>query len=71
MTQRIGTKGQVVIPKRIRDRLGLGPGAAVGFEEREDGVMIRARAEDPGLRGRYRSSGMAARLLEDRAIEPR
>jgi AbrB family looped-hinge helix DNA binding protein len=71
MTHRVGAKGQVVIPKRLRERQGLGPGVAVAFEERPDGVLVRAEARQAPLRGRYRASGMAARLLEDRAREPR
>lgn len=71
MTHRIGAKGQVVIPKRLRDRQGLGPGSAVTFEERPDGVLLKAARAPDSLRGRYRRSGLAAALLEDRAAEPR
>lgn len=40
---RITSKGQVTIPKRIRDRLGLGPGSEVAFEEVDDGdVRLKA-----------------------------
>lgn len=49
----------------------LGPGVAVAFEERPDGVLVRAEARPEQLRGRYRGTGMAAKLLEDRAAEPR
>jgi AbrB family looped-hinge helix DNA binding protein len=73
MTQRVGAKGQVVIPKEIRDALGLQPGAEVDFER--DGETVRilpaGAAATRGLRGRYPSSGMAAALLADRAREPR
>ena len=73
MTQRVGAKGQVVIPKEIRDELGLEPGAEVEFER--DGEMVRimpaGSAATRGLRGRYDASGMAAALLADRAREPR
>jgi antitoxin PrlF len=71
MTHRMGAKGQVVIPKPLRERQGLGPGVAVAFEERPDGVLVRAEAGPVQLRGRYRGTGMAARLLEDRSAEPR
>lgn len=71
MTHRIGAKGQVVIPKRLRERRGLGPGVPVAFEERPDGVLVRAEAASDALRGRYSGSGMAADLLEDRAADPR
>lgn len=71
MTHKVGTKGQVVIPKSLRERQGLGPGVAVAFEERPDGVLVRAEVRPQQLRGRYRGTGMAAKLLEDRAAEPR
>jgi AbrB family looped-hinge helix DNA binding protein len=71
MTHRVGAKGQVVIPQRLRDRQGLTPGTEVVFEERPDGVLVRAEPVAHELRGRYRGSGMAHKLLEDRAAEPR
>ena len=40
MAHRIGPKGQVVIPKEYRDRLGLASGASVAFRLRpDDGVL--------------------------------
>lgn len=73
MTQRVGAKGQVVIPKDIRDALGLLPGAEVEFERDAGTVRIlpAGAAATHGLRGRYAGSGMAAALLTDRKGEPR
>lgn len=71
MTQRVGAKGQVVIPKNLRERAGLGPGADVDFEAVGDGIVIRRANPPSSLRGRFSKSGMAARLLEDRGNEPR
>lgn len=71
MTQRVGAKGQVVIPKELRERSGLGPGADVDFEAVDDGIVIRKAARPSSLRGRFAKSGMASRLLEDRRKEPR
>jgi antitoxin PrlF len=71
MTQRVGAKGQVVIPKELREQAGLGPGADVDFEAVDDGVVIRKVAGSSSLRGRFSKSGMASRLLEDRLKEPR
>jgi AbrB family looped-hinge helix DNA binding protein len=67
----MGAKGQVVIPKDLRERAGLGPGADVSFESLEDGIVVRLAGRRPALRGRFAGSGMAARLLEDRRSEPR
>lgn len=70
MTQKVGAKGQVVIPKDLRERAGLGPGADVSFEPVDDGVIVRRADERSALKGRYEGSGMAARLLADRGREP-
>jgi AbrB family looped-hinge helix DNA binding protein len=71
MTGRIGAKGQVVIPKGIRDRANLHPGDEVEFELRDTEVVLVARRDPMRLGGRFAGSGMAARLLDDRASEPR
>ncbi len=39
-TRHMGDGGEIVIPKNMRDRLGIGPGDEVTFEERADGVVI-------------------------------
>jgi len=71
MTQRVGAKGQVVIPKELREQAGLGPGADVDFEALGDAVVIRKAERPTSMQGRFAKSGMAARLLEDRRREPR
>ncbi|MGH9056245.1 MAG: AbrB/MazE/SpoVT family DNA-binding domain-containing protein [Acidimicrobiales bacterium] len=71
MTQRVGAKGQIVIPQRLRERRGLTPGTQVVFEERPEGVLVKAEPVTRELRGRFRGSGMARKLLEDRAAEPK
>jgi AbrB family looped-hinge helix DNA binding protein len=71
MTQRVGAKGQVVIPKELRDQAGLGPGTNVDFEAVDDGIVVRRTGRPSSLRGRFAKSGMASRLLEDRRNEPR
>lgn len=71
MTHRIGSKGQVVIPKEIRDATGLTPGAEVDFERDGNRVVVIPRELPRSLGGMFRGSGMAQRLLEDRAREPR
>jgi AbrB family looped-hinge helix DNA binding protein len=60
-----------VIPKELRERTGLGPGADVSFEALEDGIVVRRADRRSTLRGKFSGSGMAARLLEDRRDERR
>jgi AbrB family looped-hinge helix DNA binding protein len=71
MTHRIGAKGQVVIPKELRDRTGLHPGSEVEFALEGEQVVVRASRRKPSLGGRYAGTDMAAQLLEDRRREPR
>jgi AbrB family looped-hinge helix DNA binding protein len=45
MTHKVGPKGQVVIPKEIRDHLGIHPGDEVIFIEDEGGVRVERRGD--------------------------
>ena len=48
---KITTKGQVTIPRRLRDFLGLKPGSEVDFELAEDGrVFLKTRNQAPESR---------------------
>jgi AbrB family looped-hinge helix DNA binding protein len=71
MTQRVGAKGQVVIPKEIRDLVGLHPGTEVDVAAEGGEVVVKVHQPRHRLGGRYSQSGMAARLLKERAAEPR
>jgi antitoxin PrlF len=44
MRSNVTTKGQVTIPKTIRDRLGIAPGDAVSFEVAPDGRIVLVKA---------------------------
>jgi AbrB family looped-hinge helix DNA binding protein len=59
MATSVTSKGQVTIPKRVRDRLAIGPGSRVEFEITPSGqvVILKVGDEHPGgrieaLRGR-------------------
>jgi antitoxin PrlF len=49
MPTTVTTKGQVTIPKTVRDRLGIVPGNAVDFELAADGrvVLFKVAGERP------------------------
>lgn len=76
MTHTVGTKGQVVIPKHLRDALKIKPGQEVVFERQGDDVVVRkvatATASAP-LKARFAGSPLTSALLEarreDRAAE--
>jgi len=49
------SKGQVTIPKSVRDLLGLQPGAEIGFEIASDGrVYLQHRASSLEAQSRFR-----------------
>ena len=43
MKSTISAKGQITVPKSVRDRYALKPGTEVEFEMREDGALMRKR----------------------------
>lgn len=67
---RITTKGQVTIPKEIRDRLGIEPGDEIAFEETNTGYAIRkeepttAEGQDPFET--YRGSAASDETMPER-----
>ena len=69
MTHRVGPKGQVVIPKELRDELGIEPGDEVSFWLDGDHVAIRPAHGRPPLRGRFRGSGLTELLERERRLD--
>jgi AbrB family looped-hinge helix DNA binding protein len=48
-TKSVGPKGQVVIPKKMRDAIGIRPGVDVTLEMRQDEIVI----SKPKIEGNY------------------
>lgn len=46
---KVTRKGQVTIPKTIREELGIEPGDDVEFTRTTDGVLIRKEANREGI----------------------
>ncbi|MDQ3469270.1 MAG: AbrB/MazE/SpoVT family DNA-binding domain-containing protein [Actinomycetota bacterium] len=70
MTHRVGVKGQVVIPKNLRDELGIETGDEITFWRDGDHVALKpvGRRE---LRGRFQDHDLVAALAAERATERR
>jgi len=68
MTSKVGPKGQVVIPKKIRDRLGIHPGDVVLFSLGDGEVKVRRAEGLDSLRGIFADSevDLGAELLKER-----
>lgn len=69
MTHRVGTKGQVVIPKELRDELGISPGDEIRFWRDGDHVALRAARSGPALRGRFAGASLSEALVTERAAD--
>jgi AbrB family looped-hinge helix DNA binding protein len=71
MTHRVGPKGQVVIPKALRDALGIEPGDEVTFWQEGDHVAVRPARSDRPLRGRYAGRPLVKTLDSERDADRR
>lgn len=54
MAHQVTVKGQVTIPKRVREYLGIQPGSGVEFEVGPQGDVVLRKAGKPSKRGRAR-----------------
>jgi len=69
MAQTIGPKGQVVVPKKIRDALGLKPGDAVVVHQHGNQVIIESVASQKALKGIFSGLNLLQDLEEEKRIE--
>ena len=61
MAHQVTVKGQVTIPKRVREYLGIRPGSGVEFEVGPQGDVLLRKAGPPSKRARPRSRFAALR----------
>jgi len=45
MATTVTSKGQVTIPKPVRDHLGIGPGSQIAFRRLADGTIVIEKAD--------------------------
>lgn len=61
MAHQVTVKGQVTIPKRVREHLGIKPGSGVEFEVGPQGEVLLRKAGRSSRRSRRRSRFAAVR----------
>jgi AbrB family looped-hinge helix DNA binding protein len=70
----VTSKGQVTIPKQIREKLGVKPGDEVGFREEGQTVILEnadvKNAGDKFKRRIQKAQALAAQMLKDGRMEP-
>lgn len=64
MKSMISAKGQITVPVRVRERLGLVAGTPVRFELREGGVLLRK-----GHRGQHPVDQLFGRLKLSKPVD--
>lgn len=69
MTNTVTAKGQVTIPKPVRDLLGIVPGSKVDFRRTDDGNVVIVRSDKKQLVSRFaKLRGHAGKGLDTDAI---
>ncbi len=69
MSTTVTAKGQVTIPKPVRDLLGIAPGSKVEFRRAADGCVVLVRADEKRPASRFaRLRGHAGKGLSTEAI---
>jgi AbrB family looped-hinge helix DNA binding protein len=67
-TSKVTTKGQIVIPKKIREKYGILPSTLIRWIEKEEGILMVPDSEDPivAARGMLKGSGVLKIYLEEK-----
>jgi AbrB family looped-hinge helix DNA binding protein len=69
MSTTVTAKGQVTIPKAVRDFLGIAPGSRVDFRRAADGSIVLIRADETRPTSRFEAlRGHAGQGLDTDAI---
>ena len=68
---KVTSKGQVVIPKWLREKYGILPATAIRWIGREEGILIVPESEDPirAARGMLEGSGILNAYLQEKELE--
>ena len=69
MSATVTSKGQITIPKRVRDLLGIGPGSVIDFERTQDGRVVLVKIQKKASPTRFaRLRGHAGKGLSTAEI---
>ncbi len=68
---RVTSKGQVVIPKQLREKYAIVPTTLIRWIDKEDGMLMVPETRDPilAVRGMLQGSGLLKAHMEAKAVE--
>ena len=71
MSSKVTSKGQVVIPKKLRDKYGIRTATAIRWIEQDQGILMVPETEDPILaaRGMLKGSGLLKAFMKEKSRE--
>jgi AbrB family looped-hinge helix DNA binding protein len=70
-SSRVTSKGQIVIPKKIREKYGIRPSSSIHWIEKEEGILLVPDSDDPitSARGMLQGSGLLKTYLQEKKKE--
>ena len=71
ISSKVTSKGQVVIPKRLRVKYGIRSATAIRWIEKDQGILMVPESENPivAARGMLKGSGILKAYLKERQLE--
>ena len=71
ISSKVTSKGQVVIPKRLREKYGIRTATAIRWIEKDQGILMVPESEDPivAARGMLAGSGLLKAYLKAKRRE--
>ena len=71
ISSKVTSKGQVVIPKRLRVKYGIRSSTAIRWVEKDQGILMVPESEDPIVeaRGMLKGSGILKAYLKEKKLE--
>ena len=71
ISSKVTSKGQVVIPKRLRVKYGIRSATSIRWIEKDQGILMIPESEDPIVeaRGMLKGSGILKAYLKEKRLE--
>ena len=68
MTAKVTSKGQVTLPKAVRDLLEIGPGSVIDFQRAPDGRIVVVKVDGTAPRNRFEKLIGSAGIVFSRIV---
>ena len=71
ISSKVTSKGQVVIPKKLREKYGIRSSTAIRWIEKEQGILMVPESEGPiaAARGMLKGSGILKAYMKEKKLE--